>query len=670
MAYETINVADLRNKFNAGATPSEDDYQNLISLAAVGSRALGADQNNATEPKPGNGLTLDADSKLAVKEGTGIQVNADGVAVKVDNATVKVDETSKALAVKLKTDTSGLDTTGGLHVKTGPGVTVGSSGLTIARADKSGLSVANNKLSVDIASTKSGLDFNESGALVVKVDPAEGNFIEKKDGGLAINADGIKAIGDFLKNVSIKALDAADKNTSHGFKKDVDEKAQDHKSIEYQISEKLNVAYAEGWNLQQAMRQLAALLKEFKKNNENKFVKNSVISLSGFDVYLNLYARGGAPYTKKQLKMACVGADGRAAWVESVQDQNIQNIDSGIYAVVGIVSEKGFPDERGEHYTQQAVMVVAGKADKTDERVMAVVGGWDFNGDWGRDVGAWHYTPTIDPCPAYNVDRGVLDVSGVDIDEFKWGDLVKSEYVKNNLSDALVQTIASTDGIVKTNIEKKAYDGSDYGREWRQKLGKHAYDWYDEAGKKALAALRGETQEKGALDYFTSAHTGEDAQQSIASAVKAMVSKLVEVGYAKWSNPDSKWSNTQKTIASALVDAYKAGSSGHTHSDEEYNDLKNEFDKFKIDHNYTNEQYDKARGDGVKDGRAAVLADIKKMLNDRNHDIQWNEGGSHPQKWTVGVFSTETREFTKGTTGYYETTERLGNVLTEIKNMN
>ncbi|QRR07648.1 hypothetical protein FPJ27_15390 [Burkholderia sp. MS455] len=556
MANKTINVASVKDKYRAGATPNEDDYQNLIDLAAVGSQALGATPQDATTLHPGNGLEL-VDNKLTVKEGAGVTVDKNGVAVKVDGTTVKVDTTLDALAVALKDGDSGLDTTGGLHVKTAQGLTTGKNGLELALASPSGLSTAGDKLSVAIVPTASGLEFDKTtGALEVKIGPADGNFIQKSDAGLAITADGIVKIKDALKSISIKALEDADNNTSHGFQRDT--VAKDPKSVEAQIAAALNRAYGEGWNLQQAVQKLAKLLNDFRQGRPGNFIKDSVISLSGLNNYLDLYTSGASPYETRQLRMARVGADGEATWLPTVKDKSISKIDSGIYAVLGLLDKDGNPQDGGDHYTQHALMIVVGEAHDDADKVRAVVGKWDFLDKWdtGRAVGAWSWCPTIDPIPKFNVRIGLLEQSGVDIDMPKWDFLRDAKKIGAELNDALTQTIESTGAIVKRHIEKDAYAATHYeGRPWKEQLGKFAYDWYDTSAKRVKYAIKQQTDYDG-FDCGSTKNEG-DVENRIRDAVSAALAIVEKDGAYRQEQKD--WSNTKIALQKSLKKAFGDG---------------------------------------------------------------------------------------------------------------
>ncbi|QRR11846.1 hypothetical protein FPJ27_37260 (plasmid) [Burkholderia sp. MS455] len=556
MANKTINVASVKDKYRAGATPNEDDYQNLIDLAAVGSQALGAKPEDATALNPGNGLALDANNKLTVKKGAGVEVTENGVAVKVDTTTVKVDQTSNALTVALKAGDSGLDTTGGLHVNYGKGLVTTPEGLTLALANPSGLSTAGDKLGVAIVTTASGLEFDKTtGALEVKIGPADGNFIQKTDAGLAITKEGIQEIKKTLVEVSLAALKDADQKTSHGFEKDTTPKEPD--GVEAKIAAALNVAYGEGWNLQQAVLALTELLGKFRSDINGKFVKDSAISFSDLKGYLNFYARGGIEYTAGKLKVARVGDDGKAVWLQAIKDENIQNIEPGIYAFVGIVDGNGFPDENGKYYTQHAVMIVAGKElDKQINKVRAVGGKWDFLGDWSSKLGSWSFFPTIDPMPELNVTVGVNNVSGAGFDAFKFDRLRNSDSISAGLNDALIKAIEDAGTIAKQHIDKDAYDPKVYKNQyWKEQLGKFAYDWYDENAKRVAYAIKDQT-DYGDFKCGSAVNDG-DVANSIRNAVKFALDNLEKDGAYREKHDD--WSQTKRALQDSLKKAYSEG---------------------------------------------------------------------------------------------------------------
>ncbi|MCU7064900.1 hypothetical protein K7R09_24165 [Serratia ureilytica] len=235
----SIKYSDVQNAFKEGATPNEDDYQKLITLARVGGLALGATDAAPTTLSPGVGLEI-KDNKLAVKaaEKQGLSVSANGVGVEADMTSVAV--TGDGLEVMLKKD-GGLSKEGGLHVVAGPGLKTDDKGLQIALAKNSGLATAGG-LAV-AADGKAGLEINKENKLAVRLSQ-KNKFLEAKDDGLAINDDGIKSIRDTLKAVSIEALNQAVVGTDHGAMKDTHKPEEG--SVEARIATALNEAYNAG----------------------------------------------------------------------------------------------------------------------------------------------------------------------------------------------------------------------------------------------------------------------------------------------------------------------------------------------------------------------------------------------------------------------------------------
>ncbi|MBU3895413.1 hypothetical protein KH388_22230 [Serratia rubidaea] len=453
-----VNITTLTEAFKNGATPNEGDYGQLIDLAAVGSRALGADAKDATTPHPGKGLGIDANGRLAVTPGQGVGVDETGVSVNVDNQTLET--THGGLAIKLKAS-GGLDKEGGLHVLTGPGLSTGDGGLGIALADKSGLAISdNNSLAVALDKT-SGLTFGDKGALKVNIKSGEDNYIDVKEDGLAITKEGVEAIKRALKEVSLDALKRAKENTDSGFKHDENTGGGE---VETNIAQALNEAYAGGWSLQQAQAALTAALKVFRSKNAENLVINSVISLSALDSGLAFYAREGDVYQGGQLQLWRVNAQGECESVTGT-DQ-ITALDPGLYAVIGRVDKDGKPNKDEGLFTQHAVMVLA--AEKNDDvltdNVRTVVGHWDLlagNEEWKKTHGAWQQVPTFDPLVYRKriedinrpkVSKPNVNVTGEDVTEV---DLVREAGVtaKNN-NDQLFFVNTATHGETWSNVIK------------------------------------------------------------------------------------------------------------------------------------------------------------------------------------------------------------------------
>jgi len=251
-----IDMNTLREAFKEGATPNEKDYSDLIDLARVGGKALGATDGDATALKPGTGLKLEGD-KLAVHGDKSVTVDADGVAVKVDNKTLSVAQ-GEGLSVKLKSN-GGLiaDDGAGVHVKTGGGLVAGAGGLAISLDPKGGLTTATGKLAVAISADSAGLMLDPQGALKVKLATSE-NYIAQTGEGLAITPDGIKSIKEALEKASIEALNNAVTKTDSGAKKGENLKG----NVEKKIAAELNTAHGKGYAKKRHENQLQVTHKE------------------------------------------------------------------------------------------------------------------------------------------------------------------------------------------------------------------------------------------------------------------------------------------------------------------------------------------------------------------------------------------------------------------------
>ncbi|RYM64424.1 hypothetical protein BSQ98_10190 [Serratia liquefaciens] len=238
-----INITELRNAFKEGAIPNEQDYGDLIDLAAVGGRVLGATEEDATAPHVGEGLTY-AEGKLAIlpTPAGGVLVNKEGVSVKVDGNALATTE--RGVALRLHQDSGLAVDDNGLHIKTGAGLKTDKDGVTVALVPKSGLAVEGNKLAINLSQT-SGLAFDEKGALKVNVNTEEkNNYITSTDKGLAITAEGVTKIKETLKEVSLTALESAVKGTDSGANSDY----KPNGVVETRISQALVNAYKQRSN--------------------------------------------------------------------------------------------------------------------------------------------------------------------------------------------------------------------------------------------------------------------------------------------------------------------------------------------------------------------------------------------------------------------------------------
>ncbi|MGP3146713.1 hypothetical protein [Serratia bockelmannii] len=245
---KSLDINQLKEAFKEGATPNESNYHDLIDLASLGSRVLGAPSEDATAPKPGAGLTYTAD-KLAIHAGPGITAGKDGVAVNVDKNTL--DVSSAGVALKLSPQ-GGLSCDGqGLHVKAGAGLKTDKDGLTVALAEKSGLTTASNLLGIAINEHQSGLGFDDKGALEVKL-ASDNQYIERTGQGLSINEKGIKKIKEVLQEASLAALQRAVHQTESGTRKET----QTASKVERDIASALNTAYDKGYAARRQENQL------------------------------------------------------------------------------------------------------------------------------------------------------------------------------------------------------------------------------------------------------------------------------------------------------------------------------------------------------------------------------------------------------------------------------
>ncbi|MEL5664701.1 hypothetical protein PTT73_24555 [Serratia ureilytica] len=243
-----VDINVLKAAFKEGATPNENDYHDLIELASLGSKALGALSENATVPKPGAGLTYSAD-KLAIHAGPGIAAGKDGVTVNVDKNTLDVSHSGVALKLSPLGGLSSDEL--GLHVKTGAGLKTDKDGLTVALAEKSGLTTASSVLGIAINEHQSGLGFDSKGALEVKL-ASDNQYIERTGQGLSINEKGIKKIKEVLQETSLAALQRAVHQTESGAKKET----QTANKVERDIAFALNTAYDKGYAVRSQENQL------------------------------------------------------------------------------------------------------------------------------------------------------------------------------------------------------------------------------------------------------------------------------------------------------------------------------------------------------------------------------------------------------------------------------
>lgn len=394
------SVEELKSAFKEGATPNEKDYGALIDLAAVGSKALGATDKTPTTPNPGLGLKMDGKGKLTVSAGNGVTVDQNGVAVKGDEKSVTVSKTGVSIKVK---ENGGLATDAGtgLHVNTGTGLKTDDTGLAIKLADKSGLRADTQGLAVNVAA---GLDIDEKGALEVNLKKGADNYITSDKDGLAITRDGVTAIEQALKSVSLQALQKADETTNHGFKT-YSKTAESDSEVEKKIAEKLNEAFREGWHLTQPREALFRALQAFRSTNKAKIYNDGLIAPSAVTGYPGLYNQKGVEYRDGAVIALMVGAAGEPHDVKGVEYKE----KDGIYALVGKLDTNGDPNgsDTYDKVTPQALMVLVA------QKVVTVVGHWDFisDTDWtGPTSGpAWRTGPPIDGVVKHEEDAQYVE---------------------------------------------------------------------------------------------------------------------------------------------------------------------------------------------------------------------------------------------------------------------
>lgn len=512
---EPIKVEGVKDAFKEGATPSDSDYARLIDLAAVGGEALGATKDDALTLNPGAGLEMSG-GKLAVKAGQGVLVNeADGVAVDVDKTTIKVTDKNK-LTISLSDKNSGLDAVGGLHVNTGAGLVAGEKGLEIALEKSSGLSTKTGKLSVAVVEKASGLEFDsDTGALKVKLNTKKKNYIEPSDDGLAISAEGVKAIKEALKEVSTGALTRAKGQTLSGFK--VDETPDDE--VEKEIAGALNEAYKGGRDPKQARSALELALKSFRESK--KFAGS--LSFSQFKNDTLLYSADGAAFSKDSLVVFSpeklsgdkASSDSVSSWVNEV------------YAVVGVVDADGKPNSSGGYYTKNALMVLVGSDGTGVSDFGAGLGSWNLaEGKWVAVGDAW--TNTLPPDPLY-MRQGMDNLSGLKtvapglkLDErcFEPEHPEMASFFK----EVLAETIMSVKAVVDEKIVKAKYSAGDYKGGWEELMAQVMFGMYDDCAKKIAAAFK---EQLGlSIDDVGAGSNMGDVQRFIAAVIKKYCESL------------------------------------------------------------------------------------------------------------------------------------------------
>ncbi len=391
---KSVSVDELKSAFKEGATPNEEDYHTLIDLAAVGSKALGGDNNTPPRLSPGTGLQMVAD-KLAVKvnQDAGVTLDGDGVAVKGDGKTITV--TADGVGIKVKANGGLESNTDGLHVKAGPGLKTDQSGLEIKVAEKGGLKADKDGLAVHIGA---GLDIDVNGALTVKAKSGEGNYITSTTAGLAITKEGIGKIKEALESATLDALEKAVSGTNKGFKTYSNKTGKE--DVEQKIAGKLNEAFTEGWQLKRPRDALSQALKDVSTQS----LDSSSIGPSSVSGMTGLYSLDGTEYTPEQIlafKVSSSGTVERTKWDATHE---------GIYAIVGKVNEKGEPSTSGSQYTKVALMVTV------ENKNRAVIGHWDLK-RLGEDTSGWSTAMGQDSVAELNLRKLIVDAEKIKKDQ-------------------------------------------------------------------------------------------------------------------------------------------------------------------------------------------------------------------------------------------------------------
>ncbi|MCG1018223.1 hypothetical protein, partial [Mycetohabitans sp. B4] len=379
-------ASELKKKFVTGATPSEADYHELIELANVGRKAVGASEGE-DKPTAGEGLNYDLkDGKLSVrlKEKSGLAVSDTGLEVKAGGG-VKLDANAVKLAIK---EQSALCTEGGaLHIKTGNGVTEQDRQLTLNVNESSGLSTDGGKLQMNFEPETSGLKL-DNGRLAVKYN--EDHFTAG-DKGLTLKEGHIERLASQFEG----ALNKASEGTKIGFRDNVN---SDQSDLERKIATELRNAYRQGSNPVEALKALTGFFKKFR--NENKAKLKGDIALSPQSGNTCLYGNNGEKFTKNCLYIVDPYTPGQS---QQADHEELSQFGTGIYGVYGATNTDGNPRGTGQDgkdgqnggWTQNALMVLVGQGN-----FAAVLGSWDMasaDAPWDGDKGQFSCIPTTDP---------------------------------------------------------------------------------------------------------------------------------------------------------------------------------------------------------------------------------------------------------------------------------
>jgi hypothetical protein len=378
------------------------------------------DFTNPNTAEPGNGLAVSG-GKLQVR-------------IAADKSGGLEFDQQQQLKVVLDTARGGLalDTSkGGLTVKPGNGVQVDSNGVSIRTADQGGLQATNNGLKVNVGAglivetpqaplklriaESGGLSLSEAGAtdqLSVKANPAKGLIVDPV-AGVQLNVDSQwfkfeqnqlkftdeklaqfkKAAKEAAVQAGSEALSKAVSATSQGFHDDPNKNPSE---LEGKIAAALRDAYQQGSNPEQALKALAGYFKTFKKDHVGQLIGGIALSPSAGNTCL--YGNNGKKFNKRCLYIA----DPYALTVHCIDPEQISELETGLYGVLGATNKDGNPWVTGDawggqncRWTQNALMVLVGK-----DNFAAVLGSWDLVADdtaWNKDVGAWNSLPTPDP---------------------------------------------------------------------------------------------------------------------------------------------------------------------------------------------------------------------------------------------------------------------------------
>ncbi|WP_273853607.1 hypothetical protein [Serratia bockelmannii] len=182
MATTKADFSKLKANFAAWQVPTDEDFAQLIDLAAVsvqpGSGLAGGDPSvipGVADPEGASAFTV----KAAFDKG--LVVSDAGIALRVDEAGGLVCEQNKGLSVKTPVDAS-LSIDGGLHVQM-TGVLKLDTGVSLQIDERQGLSVVKGALSVH--SDSQTLRITDTGTLALTCSNA---------GGLLIDSEGCLAV--------------------------------------------------------------------------------------------------------------------------------------------------------------------------------------------------------------------------------------------------------------------------------------------------------------------------------------------------------------------------------------------------------------------------------------------------------------------------------------------